>query len=80
VDLHPHEDPVEQVGPVGADLDQCARLVVVLLAEVEVLDAVVAAVLEDVVEDPGQDAGVHQVTGHHDLGGLRRSAHEADAM
>src|SRR3712207_8826459 len=34
----------------------------------EALDAVVTAVLEDVVQDPGEDAGVHQAAGQGDGG------------
>ena len=77
VHLHPHDDALEQFGVLGADLDQRARLVLVLPAQVQALDAVVAAVLEDVVEDPGEDAGVHQVPGQGDGLGVRgwRSAH-----
>ena len=56
------------VGVLGADRDQGARLVLVLAAEVEAVDPVVAAVLEDVVEHPGEDAGVHEVAGELDGG------------
>ena len=76
--LDAHHDALEQLGLVGADLDQCPRLVLVLAAQVQRLDAVVAAVLEDVVEDAGEDPGVHQMAGEGDgLGVLGGGAHPA---
>jgi hypothetical protein len=74
VHLDPHEDAVQQLGVRGPDLDQRRRLVAVLAAQLEALDPVVAAVLQDVVQDPGQDAGVHQVAGDRDRGGVRQDA------
>jgi hypothetical protein len=66
VDLDAHEDPVQQLRVVGTDLDEGPRLVPVLAAQVQALDPVVASVLEDVVEHPGEDPGVHQMSGEGD--------------
>ena len=67
-DLQPHQDPGELLVAVGADHDDGVRLVLVRLAEVDAVDGVVAAVVQDVVEDPREHAGVHQMAG--DLDGL----------
>ena len=63
VGLQAHEDAREPVVAVGADDDDRVGLVLVGLAEVDRLDGVVTAVVQDVVENSGQDPGVHQVAG-----------------
>ena len=66
--LQPHQHALEVLVALGEHDDAGVRLVLVRLADVELLDRVVAAVVEDVVEDPGKHAGVHQMPG--DLNGL----------
>ena len=66
--LQPHQQPLQRLVVLGDHGDHRVRRVVGLPAHVEAVDRVVAAVLPDVVEDPRQDAVVHQVAG--DLDGL----------
>ena len=61
VDLQPHQDPLEGLLALGGDVDAGVRRVVRPVPDVELLDAVVAAVLADVVEHLGQGRRVDQV-------------------
>ncbi len=71
--LHPHQQPLQQVVVGRADHHPGVGLVLVLRPQIEAVDAVVPAVLQHVVDDPGQHAGVHQVTADlDDLGVGRR--------
>ncbi len=60
--LQAHEEALERLVVGGLDRDAGAARVVGLVADVELLDDEVAAVLADVVEDARQDAAVHQVS------------------
>ena len=67
------EDGFELLGRVGADLDAGEAGVVLLLAELDVLDVVPAAARQDLVEHLGQQQRIDDVAGHLDVfdkGGL----------
>jgi len=59
--LQAHEQPLQRLVVLGRDRDLGQRLVVVGLPDVEAVDPVVGTVTEHVVQDPGQEPGVHQV-------------------
>ncbi len=66
VGLQPHDQPRQVVVAVRLHGEPCVGLVGRRLADLELVDRVVAAVLEDVVEHPGQHPGVDQVAAHLD--------------
>ena len=78
--LQAHQQPLEGLVVLGRDRDPGAAGVVRLVPDVEGVDDVVAAVLPDVVEDPRQDAAVHQVAGDLDcLAGTHATDHTSSS-
>ena len=74
--LQAHQEALEGILVLSGHGDRGVGGVGGVMADVETVDGVVAAVLPDVVEDPAQDAGVHQMAG--DLHGLAL-AHASDS-
>ena len=69
--LDPHQQPLQGFLVLRADRHPDRRRVVLVVAQVEPVQRVLAAVPADVVQDAGQQPGVHQVAGDLDrLGDL----------